>query len=87
MFREFVYCLQAAFIALSVAAVVSVTILLVATGIALVVTSCGPQFDREAMQDVKETFCDTVLEEAELAKQRGDALTPEESAAVEFCDD
>jgi hypothetical protein len=49
--------------------------------------SCGPQFDREAMQDVKETFCAEVLEEAELAKQRGDALTPEESAAVEFCDE
>jgi hypothetical protein len=49
--------------------------------------ACGPQFDREAMQDVKETFCSEVLQEAKLAQQRGDTLTPEENAAVEFCDD
>jgi hypothetical protein len=51
------------------------------------VFGCGPQFDREAMQDVKETFCAEVLQEAQLAQQRGDTLTPEENAAVEFCDE
>jgi hypothetical protein len=37
------------------------------------------------MRKIKDVFCDEVLAQADMARQRGDELTPEEKAAVEFC--
>ena len=59
----------------------------VALTIALIVSalSCGPQFDREAMQEVRDTYCVELLKLADDAELKGVGLTSDEKAAVEFC--
>jgi len=59
-------------------------VLLVLTIVAIN-TSCGPQFDREAMDDVKSTYCEDLLELAQDAKAKGITFTAEEKASIQFC--
>lgn len=64
-------------------------LILVATILIIVViainTGCGPRFDREAIAEVKDTYCADLLELAEKAKAQNIEFTPEEKAAIEFC--
>lgn len=48
-------------------------------------TSCGPQLDREAMDDVKRTYCRDVMSSAADLEDDGTVLSPEELEAVRFC--
>jgi len=57
---------------------------IITLALVLLLGCMGTMEDRE-MRKIKDVFCDEVLAQADMARQRGDELTPEEKAAVEFC--